>query len=225
MCSPLCDQSHLSSSEPFDQGKLSRSAVTCSSLVPDFLYILFVCFLAICMCGSVFLGHFVSFPRRPQVSHLQYLMWALIRGEELPNMSATCWLRSHTQGPPVIFHREEERDAYIILTEPEWRETSLCYLHTHTHCERFIVQGFNGALTHTSLSLCIPLPSLTRTHKHTSIHHSPSSSSVFLRLSSIWSHISLYFSFPSPVFPFLLLLLSPKTAPNFSFFAHLIEIQ
>lgn len=85
-------------------------------------------------------------------------------------MLATCRLRSHTQGPPLIFHGEEERDAYIILTEPEWRETSLCYLHTHMHCQRFIVQGFNGALTHTSLPLCT---SRTDTQTHTSITHLP----------------------------------------------------
>lgn len=71
---------------------------------------------------------------------------------------------THTAAPPLIFHRKEERDAYIILTEPEWRETSLCYLHTHMHCQRFIVQGFNGALTPLSLSPCIPLSSLTDTH-------------------------------------------------------------
>ncbi len=146
------------------------------------------------MCVSVFLGHFASFPRRPQVSHLQYLMWALIRGEELPNMLATCWLRSHTQSPPLIFHREEEKDAYIILTEPEWRETSLCYLHTHTHCQRFIVQGFNGALTLLSLSLYTSLLARTDTQPH--IHpsfsflcfFSPSPS--FLYLLSI-SHLPL----------------------------------
>lgn len=111
-------------------------------------------------------------------------------------MLATYRLRSHTQGPPLIFHRKEERGAYIILTEPEWRETSPCYLHTHMHCQRFIVQGFNGALTPLSLSL---YSLSSQTHKHTSIHHSASSSrfppplSVFpLSLLSI-SHLPLLF--------------------------------
>lgn len=132
--------------------KLSLSAVACFSLVSGFLSFLCVFWSSVCVWVCLWVIS-SSFPRR--VSHQQYLMWALIRGEELPNMLATCWLRSHTQGPPLIFHREEERDAYIILTEPEWRETSLCYLHTHTQCQRFIVQGFNGALTHLSLSLSL----------------------------------------------------------------------
>lgn len=159
------------------------------------------------MCESVFLGHSASFPRQPQASHLQYLMWALIRSEVLSNMLATYWLRSHTQGPPLIFHRKEERGAYIILTEPEWRETSLCYLHTHMHCQRFIVQGFNGALTPLSLSV-FPVFTDTQTHIH------PSFSFLFLFSSSSLSFlylccpspISLYFSFLSSIVHFLLSL-------------------
>lgn len=143
-------------------------------------------------------------------------------------MPATCWLRSHTQGLLLIFHREEERGAYIILTEPEWRKTSLCYLHTHTHCQRFIVQGFNGALTHLSLS-GYRSPFLHRhTNTHPSIIHFPlpqfsSSSPSLFSLSAV--HLTSPFtSHFSPPFPlFFLLLLSPKTAPHFSSFAQLIE--
>lgn len=117
-------------------------------------------------------------------------------------MPATCRLRSHTQGSPLIFHREEERDACIILTEPEWRETSLCYLHTHTHCQRFIVQGFNGALTHTSLSVYL---SCTDTNTHPSIIH-------FLLL---FSKSSPYL--PSISHPFLLSFHPPPPSSPVSF--------
>lgn len=124
-------------------------------------------------------------------------------------MLATYRLRSHTQGPPLIFHRKEERGAYIILTEPEWRETSPCYLHTHMHCQRFIVQGFNGALTPLSLSLSVfPVFTDTQTHIHPSLSFlflfSPSSLS-FLYLCCP-SPISLYFSFLSSIVHFLLSL-------------------
>lgn len=127
-------------------------------------------------------------------------------------MLATCWLRSHTQGPPLIFHSEEEREAYIILTEPEWRETSLCYLHTHTHCQRFIVQGFNGGPTHLSpsLSLYTSLLARTDTNTHPSIIQSLlplfSSSSPWFHYQLSISHlplllISLFHL--SSIFPFL----------------------
>lgn len=137
-------------------------------------------------------------------------------------MLATYRLRSHTQGPPLIFHRKEERGAYIILTEPEWRETSPCYLHTHMHCQRFIVQGFNGALTPLSLSL---YSLSSQTHKHTSIHHSASSSCFPppLCLSSISAvHLPspFTFHFSPPLYIFSSLY---KTAPNVSPVARLIE--
>lgn len=220
MSSPLCDQSQLPSSQP-----LIKRAVTvscCPFLPCPRLSCICLCFLVICMCVSVFVGHFASLPRRPQVFHLQYLMWAPIRREVLSNMLATYWLRSHTQPhPPLIFHGKEERDAYIILTEPEWRETSLCYLHTHMHCQRFIVQGFNGALTPLSLSLPVFLSPHSRTHIH------PSFSFLFLFSSSVFPlsavHLLLFFisflhytfsrsssSFPSLTKPF------PMSLPSLS---------
>lgn len=66
----------------------------------------------------------------------------------------TCWAaQRHSGDPPapsqatsLIFQWDEEKAAYIILPERQQRETSLRYLHSHMHCQRFIVQGFNGAL-------------------------------------------------------------------------------
>lgn len=129
-------------------------------------------------------------------------------------MLATCWLRSHTQGPPLIFHREEERDAYIILTEPEWRETSLCYLHTHTQCQRFIVQGFNGALTHLSLSLFLYTSLFSRTGTQT--HINPSFSFLFLFSSSFPSFLYPLSISHLPLFSIFSLLLLPRLSQDSS---------
>lgn len=136
---------------------------------------------------------------------------ALVRSEVSSNTLATYCLRSHTSTPPptLIFHWEEERDAYIILTEPEWRETSLRYLLTHMYCQRFIVQGFNGALTHLSLFVYLSPGS----HRHTNTHPSiiQHSLPIFLQLSIFslccLSHICLRFSF----LPSILFLHSPIT--------------
>lgn len=94
-------------------------------------------FRVICMCVSVFLGQFASSPRRPQVSHLQYLMWALIRGEELPNMLTTCWLRSHTQthahtGPSSDIS-QGARKGCIHHSDRARMERDIPLLSSHTH--------------------------------------------------------------------------------------------
>ena len=177
MCSPLCDQSHLSRSRP----SIKRAVtVSCCLFSPPGrrLASISVRFPPVCIRASVFLGHFGSFPRRPQVSHLQYLMWALIRGEELPNMLATRWRRSHTQGPPLIFHRGG-RKGRIHHTDRARMERDIPPLspHTHTHRQRFIVQGFNGALTHTHTHTHTHTFLSWLAHTHTNTHH------IFLLLS------------------------------------------
>lgn len=108
--------------------------------------------------------------------------------------------QAQSQATSLIFHRDEEKAAYIILPEHQQRETSLRYLHSHMHCQRFIVQGFNGALTAPLPPIGVRAPpsppSPPHTHASTpGIHHS---SPCFPRssLSSLYQpSISLYFSF------------------------------
>lgn len=151
----------------------------------------------------------------------------------------TCWpahkhTHTHRGDPPaltlptsLIFHRDEERSACIILSERQQRETSLRYLHSHMHCQRFIVQGFNGALTPLPPSLpprvsASPLP---RTHASTpGIHHSGLLLSLFSPLLSVFPlsavHLPLLFisrppphiRFSPPRFPARLLPL-PRPSP------------
>lgn len=185
-----------------DQESCHCQLLPVSPLSPPFLHLpLFSGHLHVCeyVCRSFCLSSQEATSLPPAIPHVSAdKTWGIIKhvGHILAEIT-------HTAAPPLIFHRKEERDAYIILTEPEWRETSLCYLHTHMHCQRFIVQGFNGALTPLSLSL---YPSLL-THRHTSIHHS-ASASCFPPLSFLYlPSISFYFHFFPPLHIFLLLFL------------------
>lgn len=198
MCSPLCNQSHLSSTRPSIKKAVSVSCWLFLSSFPAFLSLL--CVSRPSMCVTVFLGHFASFPWRPQVSHLQYLMWALIRGEELPNTSAACWRRSHAQGSPLIFHRKE-KGRHTSFWQSQNGERHPSVISTHMHCQRFIVQGSNGALTHLFLSVFTSLLSLSHSHADTQIH----------------IHQSFAFSSSSPSSLYLLSI-SHLLSPPFSLF-------
>lgn len=140
-------------------------------------------------------------------------------------------IHSHTHATPpaptqptsLIFHRDEERAACIILTERQQRETSLRYLHSHMHCQRFIVQGFNGALTPPS-----PLLPRPRTRTNTpGIHHSALLLSLFSPLLSVFPlsavHLPLLFiSRPPPRIRFPPAALPGQTASITSSVSRLI---
>lgn len=145
-----------------------------------------------------------------------------MRARLKPSYYRTCWpTKGHRGDPPhpptpthlllqttsLIFHRDEEKAAYIILPERQQRETSLRYLHSHMHCQRFIVQGFNGALTAPHRhphSVSVPRPPPPHTRASTpGIHHSGLLLSLFSLLLSVFPlsavHLPLLFiSRPPP---------------------------
>lgn len=120
------------------------------------------------------LGHFLSFLRWPQVSHLHYLVSTLIRGEDLVSMPATCRRRSHTRVPSNI--SRGRRKGCMNHPDRSRMERDIPPLspHTHAHCQRFMVQGFNGALTHLFLSVYLSPLSHSHTNTHRSVINLPS---------------------------------------------------
>lgn len=149
--------------------ELSLSAVACFSVFTSFLEFFWS---SVCVCVSFCLFSQAATSLSPTIPHVSAdKRWGIIKhvGHILAEITHT----GPSPPPSLIFHREEERDAYIILTEPEWRETSLCYLHSHMHCQRFMVQDFNGALTHLSPSVYLSPRPQGHANTHPSIIQLP----------------------------------------------------
>lgn len=151
--------------------KLLLSAVGRSSLVAGFLWFLHDFWSLVCV--SLLLGQFSSYPRRPQVSQLQSLMWELIRGEESPNMLTTCWLRSHTQSP-LWYFTGQKKGTHTSSWQRQNGERHPSVISTHTHTVRDLWYKALMAPSHTFLSVFLS-PLSTQTH----IRPSPSSSFLF----------------------------------------------
>lgn len=127
MSSPLCDQSQL----PCWERLINRAVtVSCFSRCCQLSWnspLLLVTRVHVTVC----LGHFAAIlpTRLPTVPHVS----ADKERGTIKHVGHILAQITHVHGcpAPLIFHREGERAAYIILTEAEWRETSLRYLHTH----------------------------------------------------------------------------------------------
>lgn len=181
--------------------KLSLSAVACFSPVSDFLSFLLVFWSSVCVWVCfwvIFLFSQAATSLPPTIPHVSAdKRWGITK--HVGHMLAEI---THTEPPSNISQGRRKGCIHHSDRARMERDIPLLSTHTHMHCRRFIVQGFNGALTHLSHSVYL-------SHKHTSIHHSSPCFPPLLCRSFIccptspFSFLSSISPFSSSSFPFL----------------------